>query len=106
MHIPGLYDGLIFACFRRRLLLYLSLMTRLTVPISAKSLDEALVQIKAAQTAGAEMLEFRIDYLEGLNIELVKSLMGRFRDAKGKRPPVIVSSPVSTRVTFHGSAWR
>jgi 3-dehydroquinate dehydratase/shikimate dehydrogenase len=90
--VPGTRGCLIFACFRGCLLLYLSLMmTRLTVPISAKSLDEALVQIKAAQTAGAEMLEFRIDYIEGLNVDLVRNLLGRFRDAKGKQPPVIVT---------------
>jgi 3-dehydroquinate dehydratase/shikimate dehydrogenase len=92
MLVPSSRRSLIFACFQGCLLLYLSLMmTHLTVPISAKSLDEALVQIKAAQTAGAEMLEFRIDYLEGLSVDLVKSLMGRFRDAKGKQPPVIVT---------------
>ena len=66
-------------------------MTRLTVPISAKSLDEALVQIKTAKAAGAEMLEFRLDYIEGLCVDLVKTLLESFKDTNGKRLPVIVT---------------
>ena len=66
-------------------------MTRLTVPISAKSLDEALVQIKAAKTAGAEMLELRTDYLEDLCVDLVKKIIGSAKKTKRKPLPIIVT---------------
>jgi len=80
------------SCFRRRLLLYLTvIMTRLTVPISAESPDQAQKQIKAAKTAGAEMLELRTDYIENLSVELVKNLIGDLQNSKGKKLPVIVT---------------
>jgi 3-dehydroquinate dehydratase/shikimate dehydrogenase len=79
-------------CFRDDLLLYLLvIMTRLTVPISAQSPDEALKQIKKAKSAGAEMLELRIDYIEGLCVDLVNKLVGNLKNTKGKQLPVIVT---------------
>jgi 3-dehydroquinate dehydratase/shikimate dehydrogenase len=66
-------------------------MTRLTVPISAQSPDEALKQIKKAKSAGAEMLELRIDYIEGLCVDLVNKLVGNLKNTKGKQLPVIVT---------------
>ena len=48
-------------------------------------------QIKAAVSAGAEMLEFRIDYLEGLSVELTKKLISEYKDAKKKQLPIIVT---------------
>ncbi len=49
--------------------------TKLTVPIAAPNLQRASRQIKAAKTAGAEMLELRTDYLENLNVDLTKKLI-------------------------------
>ncbi|MBN1973513.1 MAG: type I 3-dehydroquinate dehydratase [Sedimentisphaerales bacterium] len=66
-------------------------MTYLTVPISAKDLNEAQEQIKAAIAAGAEMLEFRLDYLEGLSVEAARKLIGDYKDTKLKQLPVIVT---------------
>jgi len=63
--------------------------TKLTVPISADNLEDAKEQIKAAKYAGAEMLELRTDYLEGLSVDLVRQLIG---DAKGiAELPIIVT---------------
>ena len=66
-------------------------MTRLTIPISAESPDQALRQIKAAKTAGAEMLELRTDYMENLSVELVKNLISDLQSSKGKKLPFIVT---------------
>jgi 3-dehydroquinate dehydratase/shikimate dehydrogenase len=66
-------------------------MTRLTVPISAKSPDQAQQQIKAAKAAGAEMLELRTDYIENLGVELIKKLVGDLQSRNGKKLPVIVT---------------
>ena len=66
-------------------------MTRLTVPISAQSPDEALKQIKKAKSAGAEMLELRVDYIEGLSVELVKKLIADIKSTKRKQLPIIVT---------------
>jgi 3-dehydroquinate dehydratase/shikimate dehydrogenase len=60
---------------------YMFIMTYLTVPISAKDLNQAQEQIKVAEAFGAEMLEFRMDYLEGLSVELAQKLID---DYKGK----------------------
>jgi 3-dehydroquinate dehydratase/shikimate dehydrogenase len=66
-------------------------MTRLTVPISAQSPDEALKRIKKAKQAGAEMLELRVDYIEGLTADLVKNLVSSLKNLKSKQLPVIVT---------------
>ncbi len=50
-------------------------MTYLTVPIPANSFDGTVKQIKKAQRAGAEAIELRTDYLEGLKSEPVKRLI-------------------------------
>lgn len=66
-------------------------MTYLAVPIAAKNLKEAALQIKTAKAAGGEMLELRTDYLEGLTIALVEKLIA---DAKGtgrQKLPIIVT---------------
>ena len=76
---------------RRRIAISFDIMTRLTVPIAAKNLDEAQQQIKAAIAAGAEMLELRIDYLVNLNVDLVKKLVSDYKDTRDKRPPIIVT---------------
>jgi len=65
-------------------------MTYLTVPIAAKDLEEAKRQIKAARAAGAEMLELRTDYLEGLSVAVVEKLVAEVKG--GLKPlPVIVT---------------
>jgi len=66
-------------------------MTYLTVPIAAPNLERAKQQIKAALAAGAEMLELRTDYLENLNVDLVKNLVAAVKSADGGRLPVIVT---------------
>ncbi len=57
----------------------MSAMTYLTVPVSAKSFDGALEQIKRAHKAGAEAIELRTDYLEGLKSEPVKRLIAEVK---------------------------
>ena len=66
-------------------------MTYLTVPIAAENLDKATEQIKAAKTAGAEMLELRTDYLENLSVDLVKSLVAKAKDIAGRQMRIIVT---------------
>ena len=63
-------------------------MTYLTVPICAKEPGEAVGQIESARRAGAEMLELRTDYLNGLSVELAKSLIEK---AKTVGLPVLVT---------------
>ena len=45
--------------------------TKLAVPIAAKDLEKARQQVKAAISTGAELLELRTDYLEGLSVEMI-----------------------------------
>ncbi len=66
-------------------------MTHLTVPISAKSPDQAQQQIKAAKAAGAEMLELRTDYIENLSVDLIKKLVGDLQNHNSKKLPIIVT---------------
>jgi 3-dehydroquinate dehydratase/shikimate dehydrogenase len=66
-------------------------MTYLAVPISASNLDGARQQIKAARTAGAEILELRTDYLENLTVDLVKKLIAEAKNATGQSVPIIVT---------------
>ena len=80
------------SCFDRRRLLYISAMqTILTVPIAAKNLEKARRQIEAAKTAGAEMLELRVDYFEGLSADLVTGLIGEIKNAGDDAIPLIVT---------------
>ena len=51
--------------------------TKLTVPIASRNIDGAIQQIRAAVSAGAEMLELRVDYLESLNAGLVEQLISQ-----------------------------
>jgi 3-dehydroquinate dehydratase/shikimate dehydrogenase len=51
------------------------MQTKLIVPISANNLESAKQQVETALKAGAEMLELRTDYLENLNVEMVKDLI-------------------------------
>ena len=56
-------------------------MTYLTVPISARDITQAKQQISSAKAAGAELLELRTDYLDGLNIELAKEMLAAANQA-------------------------
>ncbi len=58
---------------------YATGMTSLAVPISAKNLNEAEEQIKAAFAAGAEMLELRTDYLVHLSVDLALQVINAAR---------------------------
>ena len=66
-------------------------MTYLAVPIAAPNLDAAARQIRAAQAAGAEMLELRTDYLEELSAGLVKRLVAEAKSSADSLIPVIVT---------------
>ncbi|MFB0524149.1 MAG: type I 3-dehydroquinate dehydratase [Phycisphaerae bacterium] len=66
-------------------------MTYLAVPIAAPDLGRAKQQVKAALTAGAEMLELRTDYLENLSVDLVKNLIDEVKAAKGSPIRLIVT---------------
>lgn len=67
-------------------------MTYLAVPIAAKDLDGAAELIRSAILAGAEMLELRTDYFDGLSTSLVRKLIGEIRDLTKKTPiPIIVT---------------
>ena len=63
-------------------------MTYLTVPISGKDLKSCKEQITAAVKAGAEMLELRTDYLEGLNVDKLRELV---KSTKETALPIIVT---------------
>jgi 3-dehydroquinate dehydratase / shikimate dehydrogenase len=63
-------------------------MTYLAVPIAAKNIEAALLQIEEAKAGGAEMLELRTDYLEGLTSERAHALVST---AKQSRLPIIVT---------------
>jgi 3-dehydroquinate dehydratase/shikimate dehydrogenase len=63
-------------------------MTYLTVPISAKDLESCKRQITAAAGKGADCLELRSDYIEGLNTDKLKELV---RFAQETHLPIIVT---------------
>ncbi len=64
-------------------------MTYLTVPISAPDEAQAKAQIGRALAGGAEMLELRTDYLEGLTTARVRSLVTEVRETGDV--PIIVT---------------
>ena len=66
-------------------------MTYLAVPIAAEDLDQARRQIKAALAGGAEILEWRTDYLENLTVDLVKDLIAETKNATEQSMPIIVT---------------
>jgi 3-dehydroquinate dehydratase/shikimate dehydrogenase len=63
-------------------------MTYLAVPIAAKGLAAAREQVQRAKAGGAEMLELRMDYLDGLTSERAHALIAMAKEA---RLPVIVT---------------
>jgi len=66
-------------------------MTYLGVPISARSVALAHEQAGRALACGAEMLEWRTDYLEHLTPETVAGWLAEVREAAGPDVPVIVT---------------
>ena len=63
-------------------------MTYLAVPVAAKDNPEANGLIKTAQREGAEIIELRMDYLAGLNVDKTKELVNCARKTK---LPIIVT---------------
>jgi 3-dehydroquinate dehydratase / shikimate dehydrogenase len=63
-------------------------MTYLAVPISAKDEVLAKAQIGKALAGGAEMLELRTDYIEGLTAGRVRTFLGGVR-RMGKAPVIV-----------------
>ena len=51
------------------------MMTRMTVPIAAASVEEAVETMRRAHAIGADMVEFRTDALAELNVEKVRELV-------------------------------
>ena len=65
--------------------------TKLAVPIAARNIEQAGMQIKSALAAGADIIELRTDYLDDLNIEPVKKLIAEVKSSGDKKLPVIVT---------------
>jgi 3-dehydroquinate dehydratase type I len=65
--------------------------TKLAVPIAARNIDQAGTQIESARTAGADIIELRTDYLENLNVDLVKQLIAEVKSSGDKKLSVIVT---------------
>ena len=63
-------------------------MTLLTVPISAKNTETASEQIVSAKQSGADAVELRTDYLEGLTVE---AAVGLVKQAKEQELKVITT---------------
>ncbi|MFA6175439.1 MAG: shikimate dehydrogenase [Phycisphaerae bacterium] len=63
-------------------------MTYLAIPISAKDINSCKEQIKTACAAGAEALELRTDYIEGLNTDKLAEVVSAARQTK---LPVVVT---------------
>lgn len=74
-------------------------MTYLAVPISAKNAAQAAEQVRRATAGGAEVLELRMDYLEGLTAELARQILGQTRALAGAVPVI-----VTCRDTCEGGA--
>jgi len=69
-------------------------MTYLAVPISAPNPDQAADEVARALAAGAQMLEFRTDYIENLSVEIVKKLVCKAKNAHSESAcggPIIVT---------------
>jgi len=64
-------------------------MTYLAVPIAAKDIQEAKTQIGTAVAAGAELLELRTDYLEGLGTDSVRAVISEARRADSRLPLIV-----------------
>ncbi len=63
--------------------------TKLAVPISAKGVGGAKRQIEFAISAGAEVIELRVDYLEKLTAESVGELVGDVKSFRRDMPVIV-----------------
>ncbi|MDD5135347.1 MAG: shikimate dehydrogenase, partial [Phycisphaerae bacterium] len=63
-------------------------MTYITVPISRKDIENCKEQITVAATKGADCLELRTDYIEGINADKLKELV---RFAQETHLPIIIT---------------
>ncbi|HEX42638.1 MAG TPA: type I 3-dehydroquinate dehydratase, partial [Phycisphaerales bacterium] len=79
------------SCHRIPPMLYHFAMTRLAVPIAAATPAEAGRQALAAQNAGAEMLELRLDYLKDLTPDAVTAVFAEITAQCINRPPIIAT---------------
>jgi 3-dehydroquinate dehydratase/shikimate dehydrogenase len=66
-------------------------MAYLAVPISATNRDQACDWMDAAVAAGAQMLELRADYIENLDVRIVKGLVSTVKDEFSGAVPIIVT---------------
>ncbi|HPC96983.1 MAG TPA: type I 3-dehydroquinate dehydratase [Sedimentisphaerales bacterium] len=66
-------------------------MTYLAVPISARNAAQAAEQVRRAVAGGAEMLELRMDYLEGITVDLAGEVVRQTRALAGTAMPLIVT---------------
>jgi 3-dehydroquinate dehydratase/shikimate dehydrogenase len=67
-------------------------MTYLAVPIAAETLEQARVQIESAVGQGAEMLELRLDYMDGLDVEKASAAVVQAKSIAGKSVRVIATA--------------
>ena len=67
---------------------YFGGMSYLAVSISGKDVQQACEQMKRAAKAGAQILELRVDYLEGLDAGLLKKVV---KSGKETHLPIIVT---------------
>lgn len=66
-------------------------MTHLTVPIASSNLEGAKRQMKKALSAGAKMLELRTDYIENLDVELLKKMIAQAKEIPNNKVSIIVT---------------
>ncbi|MFH1372056.1 MAG: shikimate dehydrogenase [Planctomycetota bacterium] len=64
-------------------------MTCLAVPISAKNLNEAEEQIKAASSVGAEILELRTDFLVHLSADIALQVINAAKQLAPSLPVIV-----------------
>ena len=50
-------------------------MTHLAVPITSDTVDESVKAISQASGSGADLLELRLDYIQGLGVQKVAALV-------------------------------
>ena len=66
-------------------------MTYLAVPISGRTYAEAKGQIDTALAAGAEAIELRTDYIERLDVGVVRKLVSGVKGTDKQAVPIIVT---------------
>ncbi|MFA5784992.1 MAG: shikimate dehydrogenase [Phycisphaerae bacterium] len=64
-------------------------MTKLAVPIAAKTIEQATGQINAAINSGADIIELRIDYLDNPTVDSTLELLDIAREALSTLPVIV-----------------